>query len=283
MTGSSQISYIVLKLLKQVENRLCADCDCPLAETEVFAVVNHGVWVCHECAMLNNFFEGTGSSSKPLNRVLSLSHLKDVKDIELMKKAASNVRRNTVLERYIPSDWVKIKPNSSIEDRKHWIQAKYESMLFMLPAKAPSSSAVNTSATQLSTINSPRRPTASKDRKVTTLPASVADYFAIVEPKSLPGHSIERIDPSTIEDITFEPYISSIYPPKPISKDNPIPDMISDFVHPNGLHLSRFEKAPYFFTFVLTNTSGKSCNNFDLLLERNRNVILYMHCTYCRH
>jgi hypothetical protein len=101
-------------------------------------------------------------------------------------------------------------------------------------------------------VSSPRD-SKHKNQPKNVLPSRLLDYFAIVEPKELlkPPESL-----SNLHKLDFESMMSSVYPSKAIDKDNPIPDLISQFVYPNGIHLSREEKQPTFFTFVLTNSNG---------------------------
>ena len=37
-------------LLRDVENRLCADCDAPLGENAILGSYSFGCWICHRCA-----------------------------------------------------------------------------------------------------------------------------------------------------------------------------------------------------------------------------------------
>lgn len=174
------VSYILLKLIKQVENRLCADCSKPLAEgSEIHAVINHGTWVCKLCAQSNAELK---EGKDPLNNVKSLAQITDPAEIQCMQEAGNNIKRNEVLERYIPRDWVKITPSASTEERNLWIKAKYESFLFTIPQKSQSS-ALSPAVSPRNRSNSASRPT--NGMRKTHLPSRIADYFAVVELKKM--------------------------------------------------------------------------------------------------
>lgn len=199
--------------------------------------------MCQKCAFLNDFKD---ANDDRLNYIKPVGSIRDPKEIASMVRAGNNAKVNSILERYIPKEWVKIKPHCTAEERKNWITAKYESMLFAIPLKIKTSILKNRADVNAST------------REKIPLPTHVADYFAVVEAKGLlkPLRGSLQLDANVLESLEFQPYISSIYPSKSIDKNNPIPDMISDFVFPLGVQLSKHEKPPSFFTFVLTNTIG---------------------------
>jgi uDENN domain/Putative GTPase activating protein for Arf len=243
------ININLLKLLKQVENRLCADCSTSLADTDIYGVINWGAWVCSKCADCNSFQD---ANDDYINDVKPVAMIRDPYDIQKMINAENNTKVNAILERYIPKEMTKIKPDCTPDDRLYWIKAKYESKMFLIPFKMKMSR-LSVSSEETHNINN-----LIVIREKIPLPYNIVDYFTIVEAKSISyaPRLGQSIDSNSIETIQFIPHISSVYPSKSINKNNPIPDMISDFVFPNGLYLSRYEKPPHFFTFVLTNTNG---------------------------
>ena len=184
----------------------------------------------------------------------------DANEIQCMKAAENNFKRNQVLERYIPPGWRKIKSDCSEEERRRWVKAKYDTLLFTFPLKIATSTLVAPQSV------SPNKGGVSP--KATVLPSRLCDYFAIVEPKPLlkPPEQLRQI-----ESVKLTTHISSIYPLKHAENNSPIPELISDFIFPNGAFIQHEEKSPFFFNFILTDTNGVKlyggCLHFYELIE----------------
>ena len=195
---------------------------------------------------------------KEKNNVKKALSIVDPNEIETMKQAGNNSKRNQVLERYIPHGWRKIKSDCSEDERRRWVKAKYDALLFTFPLKIATSTLVAPQST------SPKR----GGIKTNVLPSRLCDYFAIVEPKPL-NQPPEQL--GNLTSIKLTPHISSIYPLKPIDSNTPIPELISDFIFPNGAYIQNEEKMPFFFSYILTDTNGVKlyggCLHFYELIE----------------
>eukprot|EP01114_Cavostelium_apophysatum_P019181 TRINITY_DN6106_c0_g1_i1.p1 TRINITY_DN6106_c0_g1~~TRINITY_DN6106_c0_g1_i1.p1 ORF type:complete len:984 (-),score=238.92 TRINITY_DN6106_c0_g1_i1:21-2972(-) len=120
----------VLKLLELRANKVCADCG--KADPE-WASVNHGVFLCIECAGVHR------SLGVHISKVRSvyLDHW-EREHIERMK-AMGNARANEINERNLPSNLRRPLENDSIEAREPWIRAKYVTSRSHLPPSSASS------------------------------------------------------------------------------------------------------------------------------------------------
>eukprot|EP01041_Mallomonas_annulata_P007630 gene7630-15617_t len=224
----------VLVLLRLIDNRLCADCDAPLGETTISGSCLYGTWICEECTKVHKELRG----SKPK---LALDNWEE-SEIKIMQNARNNNKVNQIYERYIPNGWTKCGPDASFEDRQLWIKAKYEMKMFVLPEKKKGKDSFASS-----TIKSPP----------SSLPVRIIDFFLVISPGTCKQYKMKELsDNISPENITFVPTISSCCPAPDFYKDLLLPDNVGPFVYPNGVHLSSIERAPYFFTFVLTDVSG---------------------------
>jgi hypothetical protein len=235
----SSLSYDVAKLLKDPDNRFCTDCQAPLTNPQtVFANVRYGIWICSNCADMH----GTELLQKSFLRKATDSWNHD--EIKIMKKTPNNAAFNKVFERYIPTGWEKIHANATTQERKNWIKAKYYSHYFTVP---------QTTAASLSKIELNR-----KKRIVTenVLPPRMVDYFLVLgaaKAKSAATPEPETtLTAETLENIEFKIDIIDSYPAKNSYEDTPIPELVGPIVFPSGLKLSKTEKPPFDFSFVLT-------------------------------
>ena len=221
----------VLKALRRVENRLCADCNTPIGNLPIiFASCNYGVWICENCA--------------DVHKELKVSHVKTSIDswtndeIGVMSHH-NNQQVNAVFERYIPYGWQKCNSESTKAEREWWIQAKYGSRLFMIPGLANLPPSIS-----------------SASRAGNVLPTRLMDFFLTVSLGKCEQYG-SNMSNLSLSDISFHPEIVSCFPDLKMRPDTPIPSsQLGDFVFPNGLSLLDHEKSPYFFTFVLTDVSA---------------------------
>lgn len=225
-------------MLKNVDNRLCADCSVPLGEGS--ASLTYRVWICSYCAEIHK---------RHLNTVVKDFH--DVwtdEEAHAMESAKSNVMVNKVLERFVPKDWPRIDSQSSYTDRKHWIRAKYYSMYFALPQY------------QSSTISMGRKgkkDALSRDARIVqdkTLPSRMVDFFMTVDLGRC-ATSNKKYEPGfkDVCSLQFSPTISNCVPDANKYSDTPIPDLVGPIVFPQGLTLSLVDKPPFCFSYVMTN------------------------------
>lgn len=118
----------LLKLTRLAHNRLCADCKVPLGDSRILASLPFGVFICSACSIQHNqILGGTARIMVAVgNEVVAWS----LSDIRIMQNAKNNVVVNNTLERFIPHDWKRLQPSSTVEERRLWIQAKYDVLYF---------------------------------------------------------------------------------------------------------------------------------------------------------
>jgi hypothetical protein len=250
----SSLSYDVAKLLKEPENRLCADCSTALGSpANISASLRYGVWLCNVCAEIH--LSQLFCPPKLVKRATDKWH---PSEISIMLTAKSNLHQNHIFEKYIPTGWEKITSSSSPSEKFSWIKAKYYSHYFTLP--------------QISSFDGKLdKKKMDKDRKKriiedSTLPTRIVDYFLILGPDKAvlkKDHNkgpeagdeispLQRIEQGGLENLEFKVDIIDSYPAKNFYIDTPIPELVGPMIFSSGLHLSKTEKAPYSFSFVLT-------------------------------
>lgn len=232
---SAGVGYEIAKLLKQADNRLCADCQAPLADAnQTYASLRFGVWICEACAQAHYKVLVEPDSSR-LKKAIG-AWLKS--EIAVLQAAKSNAVANQLYERYVPNAWNKITPAATLQDRKQWIQAKYYSQYFTIPQNAEGKRGKR------------------KDRRdkridnVTTLPTRIVDFFLVLGMGKLKVKDTSKI--RYIEDVNFSIDILDCYPKADSYPETPIPELVGPMVFPNGLKVSKSELPPFGFTFVLT-------------------------------
>lgn len=232
---SASAVYRLAKLLKHLDNRLCADCGASLLEWQNFyGSLSHQVWLCNTC--FESHVEVLGETAANGKRI------KDEwteEEVSMMEKAGSNVQRNKVYERYHHPDWKKITPESPYTERIQYIKAKYQSMYFTIPPLA-------------ATTVGGKKPGSHSAGHSTTLPMRTADYFVTLGP----GRAKGRAAGKSVTDMTFNVEVLSTFPNEHFYKDqpSPLPELLGPMVFPKGLRMSKREERPYCFTFVLTDT-----------------------------
>lgn len=232
---AASVGYRLAKLLKHLDNRLCADCGVSLLEWQnYYGSLTHQVWLCNTC--FETHVEVLGEQGAGGLRI------KDEwtdQDLLLMEKAGSNVARNKIYERYPHADWKKISSESPYTERIQYIKAKYLSHYFTIPPLANSTGGGKKSAHDIGYSS--------------TLPMRTADYFVTLGPGKPKGKLSAN---KSITDLTFHTEILSSFPTEKFYTDHPspIPDLLGPMVFPKGLRLSKKEERPYSYTFVLTDT-----------------------------
>lgn len=233
--SSAAAGYRLAKLLKHLDNRLCADCGVSLLEWQnYYGSLTHQVWLCNTC--FESHVEVLGEEGANGKRI------KDEwtnAEVSLMEKAGSNVKRNQIYERYPHEDWKKITQDSPYTERIQYIKAKYKSYYFTIP---PLPAAVNG-----------RKQLKNEIGHSNTLPMRTVDYFATLGMGKAKG---KFGNARSITDVFFNVELLSCFPNEKFYTDqpSPLPDLLGPMVFPKGLRLSRQEERPYCYTFVLTDT-----------------------------
>jgi hypothetical protein len=243
-SNAEATGYHLLQLIKSVQNRLCADCGAPVGEGEnCFASLDFGVWICSFCADIHSSCLGRSNTS--VKRLTPLESWTG-EELSRMRSARNNLLVNAVLERHIPSGWTKINASSSVAERNIFIEAKYSYHLFELPnyqTKTPrmTSTYKRSSAYRKKRIDN-----------IKTLPSRIVDFFVTISIGDIDSRNHMSEQPQSLEELYFTHSIISCFPPANFYPNMPLPDLIGSLVFPNGLSLSKTDKAPFLFSFVLT-------------------------------
>ena len=164
----------LLKLTRLAHNRLCADCKVPLGEHRILASVSFCVFICEACSEQHTSILGRAALIKVATGDGAVAWSKE--DVVKMQSGINNDVVNNYLERFVPQDWKKLNPNSSTDERKRWISAKYDALYFTFP------DGLNYTALQQQRIglklNKNGKRVLPKDDA--TLPVRIADFFLTV-------------------------------------------------------------------------------------------------------
>jgi hypothetical protein len=228
----------LLRILRAIDNRLCADCDSTLGTTKVYFSLDHKVWVCSVC-------HDGHKICIPAERFKSSQEEWSASEVELAG-SCTNISRNQLLERYLMHGWPKITKSSSIQQRLLWIRAKYESRLFEFPLQHRENIGFMRRGLRA-------RVESSNSEDFDTLPARVAEIVAVMGPKKPRQYSSSWAS-KRISEIELIPGIVSCLKGDD-NTFNKIPDLVGHCVFPLGLRLSSTEIEPTTFSFVLTNES----------------------------
>ena len=260
---------LILKQIRKVGNRTCADCGNPLIAQDTYCSQRHLVYICKTCAMVHN------EHVRESNLVLALAPEAAWDSASLHQiQLTSNTARNAILERWIPFGWSKPRPDSPIDFKSSWIKAKYVGHLFLwatfnnptLFAGPDAEPGGRSRSGSSSSGISDRGPSMSVQvgreqytvPQVESLPTRLVDFFCIIGPKS-PAHV--QVDappsphPSACEDVPLVPVVQQSCPEAAYSDGTLLPPLIGDFIFPLGIRLSSEERPPQLMTFVLTDIS----------------------------
>lgn len=234
---TSSVSYDIAKLLKVVDNRLCADCSAPLTDpSTIYASLAFGVWICENCAAVHHKVLLNESSSKLKKAVGPWSR----EELQIMQHAKSNAQANSLYERYVPTNWTKIKADASLTDRTDWIRAKYYSFYFTVPQKVRNQAPA-------------KPPKKGRDDRIeaqSTLPPRIVDFFLVLGQGKMKVKDSQKAQKA--EELSFAVDVLDCFPKANSYADTPIPELVGPMVFPQGYHLSKIDHPPFSFTFVLT-------------------------------
>ena len=186
-TSAASAVHKVVRLLRLIENRRCADCSVALGEGKsVYACQAFCVFICKGCAEIHNSLPL--EADEKLVSALAGGNSWNEESIAQFQKAGSNIRVNKVLERHAPANWQKPTAESSLLEKESWIRAKYNKLFMLplpasqaLPFSAPSSSAAagghitSLVAAALSTQHEEQQQP--QHKSAPTLPIRIADFF----------------------------------------------------------------------------------------------------------
>eukprot|EP01039_Chlorochromonas_danica_P003376 gene3376-3701_t len=234
---TSSVSYDIAKLLKVVDNRLCADCSAPLTDpSTIYASLAFGVWICENCASVHHKVLLNESSSNLKKAVGPWTR----EELLIMQRAKNNMQANSLYERYVPTNWTKIKADASLTDRTDWIRAKYYSFYFTVPQKVRN--------------QVPAKPSKKgRDDRIeaqSTLPPRIVDFFLVLGQGKMKVKDSQKAQKA--EDLAFSVDVLDCFPKANSYADTPIPELVGPMVFPQGYHLSKIDHPPFSFTFVLT-------------------------------
>ena len=168
----------LLKLTRLAHNRLCADCKVPLGEHRILASLAFRVFICDLCGEQHTLVLGHKAQIKVA--IGEGATAWSEKEVSLMQEAGHNVTVNNTIERFVPQEWKKLSPNSTAEERKRWISAKYDVLYFSFP------DGLNYTALQQQQLRQGTKKKVGKKGKggkdEAVLPIRIADFFLTVGP-----------------------------------------------------------------------------------------------------
>ena len=209
--------YRIVRLLRLVGNRKCADCSRALGDgTNAYAQIQYGVWICLDCAKVHV----RHVNADALIAAMSASWRED--DINVMAQAGSNAVQNKILEHNY-NGIEKPQPDSSQQVREIWIRCKYNHLLTMpmenagaispmKPLKPPKPSRLTSSRQSLR--GSLVMEKAIQEGFKTELPTRFADFFLNIGPSVYNAEDLKK----KRKKGKFYHCIVKIYPSSPISR-----------------------------------------------------------------
>jgi hypothetical protein len=237
----------------------------------------HGLFICTKCADAHRTLGDNIAKVIAVHDATAWTK----EEAKFMKKGGGNSRSQTIYEAYIPEVWKQRRPTSTseLEDRVIFCKAKYEALAFVMPQPGPlsklawasilkrSETAKRFNSAGLRNIHrlvpSPSSPS-NKDFTGTSnaggvLPDRLIDFFCVVSSAvQLHPNEFNR-DLSKIasaEKLNLWPQLADCYPSQDAHSDMMFQEHLPSFVLPNGCCPSKTQKAPTFYTFVLTLGDG---------------------------
>lgn len=238
-------------------------------------VGSFGVFVCAACGAAH---KSLGSSIANVHSVIDTSWWSP-EQVEFLVTSGGNARSWAVFERYLPKSWEKLRPNntSTHAQRQMFVRTKYDALAFLTPQGGPLAgpawSKLVKSKPELQRwatkeLENFQRITVSEresshrlgDLSSDALPSRLVDFFCVVGPSGkltqaeVNQNLAERNSP---EELCFDVAVTDCYPAPDGYNDMDFPEHVSTFVFPDGCRPSQIQRAPSFFTFVLTSANGQ--------------------------
>lgn len=244
----------LLKTLKNVENRMCVDCNLPLTKNDSFAS-SFGTLLCSACSRIHQaLFSQNGTWVKSvLNDEWSDADIETV--IGCNRDFGGNIGYNEIYEKYIPHGWTKPNATDSLtKDREFWIRCKYTAKAFMVPHRIGYDMNLNAHAADSYIV--PKNDVNADG----VLPSRIADFFIVIGAHAEEAKKMKDADSvndfAGLRSFDLKPQVQCTYPNPNAYPDMQIPDMLGEFVYAQGIKMSAVEKQPKFYTFVLTDVTG---------------------------
>ena len=247
--------------------------DPAVAVTEVLG--GFGVFICEYCA---DAHRSLGRSLCTVKAVKDLS-IWSVDELKRLSQAGGNLVSWKTYEGFIPDTWKQKRPTnkSNENERTMFVRAKYDALAFLTP---PGGSIAGHSwqrildihpkvdrwvTDELRNFSQLALPSAESPGNLTSsttddeLPNRLLDFFCVI------GHDEQlftgevKKDLSTVtcpSELLLQFKIIDCYPPQDTYPEMDFPTHISHFAFPDGCKASESQKAPTFFSFVLTSSKG---------------------------
>ncbi|KAM7500491.1 hypothetical protein LguiA_024905 [Lonicera macranthoides] len=178
-------------LLRQRDNRFCADCNAPDPK---WASANIGVFLCLKCCGVHR------SLGTNISKVLSVTLDEWSNDeIDAMIEIGGNASANSIYEAYFPEGISKPGPDASHEERSKFIRSKYEQQAFLKPSLRISSNTNKKSVLQSSVS---RKLMDTFRSSSSTKPEGNVQYIGILKIKVLKGTNLAVRDM-----LSSDPYV----------------------------------------------------------------------------
>jgi DENN domain-containing protein 5 len=235
----------------------------------------HGVFTCEQCARAHR---SLGDSICLVKSVKDAS-IWTATEVQYLSEAGGNLKSWKTYEGFMPTAWKQKRPSnkSNREERLMFVRAKYDALAFLTPpggSYAPRSwnrildlnptmerwttpDLRNFSKLTLSEAESTH--TLSSSTVDEELPNRLVDFFCVI------GHK-EQLLPSEVRkdlysvnspsDLSLQSQIIDCYPAPGSYPDMDFPTHVNSFAFPDGCRVSESQKAPTFFSFVLTSSNG---------------------------
>lgn len=237
----------------------------------------HGLFVCTKCAEAHRTLGETVTKVIPVHDSSSWTQ----EEAELMQRMGGNAKSRLIYEAFLPETWNNKRPNqaSSLDDRIIFCKAKYEALAFTTPLPGPISQVAwinilkknetgkrfNCAGLQNIQRLSPGFTAIAPEQDSGRcgsggqLPDRLMDFFCVVSHAGQlhPSHLDKNLSKSSSpEDLHLWPHVSDCYPSQEAHSDMLFPGHLPSFVLPSGCCPSKTQKAPIFYTFVLTLGDG---------------------------
>ena len=256
---------------KAIPNR--SRLDPAVAVTEVLG--GFGVFICEYCSEAHRLLGISLCTVKAVKE----SSIWTFDELKRLSQAGGNLESWKIYEGFIPDNWKQKRPTnkSHRHERATFVRAKYDALAFLTPpggriAKHSwqrilkinpkfdlwvTDELRNFSLLALPSQESPGNlPSNATDDE---LPNRLVDFFCVIGHDEQLFTSEIKKDLSTVtcpSELLLDFKIIDCYPPQDTYTEMDFPTHISHFAFPDGCKASESQKAPTFFSFVLTSSKG---------------------------